>query len=252
MQFDKPACMNLNHKIHVLTRKEELDAVRAAGKVAIVLDVLFATSTIAAALAHGARAVIPTLDEVSARAQAKRHLDGSYVLAGELYAQTLPGFAPPTPLALAAHGVAGKDVIYSTTNGTVALRDAAEAEAVYAAALLNGAAVVDRVLARHRDRTLLIVCSGSVGNFNLEDFYGAGYLVDLIAARLGDRLDFSDAARAAWAIYRSAEPLPRLLDCRVGRMMVEHGLQREVEYAAQRSILDVVPRLEGERLIAGR
>lgn len=243
------APMNLNHKIHVLTRKEELDATRVEGKIALVLDVLFATSTIASALAHGARSVLPTLDEVSARAQARRREDGTYVLAGELYAQTLPGFAPPTPLALVAHGVAGRDVIYSTTNGTVALRAAANAEAVYAVALLNGAAVVDRVLERHRERTLLIVCSGSVGNLNLEDFYGAGYLVDLIAARLGDRLDFSDAARAAWAVYRSAEPLPRLLDCRVGRMMVEHGLKHEVEYAAQRSILDVVPCFEGERLV---
>jgi 2-phosphosulfolactate phosphatase len=244
--------MNLNHKIHVLTRKEELDTERVAGKVAIVLDVLFATSTIAAALAHGARSVMPTLDEVTARSHAKRLAEGSYVLAGELYARTLPGFAPPAPLALVAHGVAGKDVIYSTTNGTVALRAAAEAEAVYAAALVNGEAVVERVLDRHRDRTVLIVCSGSVGNFNLEDFYGAGYLVDLIAARLGAGLDFSDAARAAWALYRSADPLPRLLDCRVGRMMQSHGLEREVEYAAQRSVLDVVPVLEGERLVTAR
>jgi 2-phosphosulfolactate phosphatase len=244
--------MNLNHKIHVLTRKEELDNERVAGKVAIVLDVLFATSTIAAALAYGARSVIPTLDEASARSQAKRHTDGNYVLAGELYARTLPGFAPPTPLALAAHGVAGKDVIYSTTNGTVALRAAAEAEAVYAAALVNGEAVIERVRDRHRDRTLLIVCSGSMGNFNLEDFYGAGYLVDLIAVRLGEDLDFSDAARAARALYLSDDPLPRLLDCRVGRMMQSHGLDREVEYAAQRSILDVVPTLEGDRLTRAR
>jgi 2-phosphosulfolactate phosphatase len=169
-----------------------------------------------------------------------------------LYARTLPGFAPPTPLALAAHGVAGKDVIYSTTNGTVALRAAAEAEAVYAAALVNGEAVIERARDRHRDRTLLIVCSGSMGNFNLEDFYGAGYLVDLIALRLGEGLDFSDAARAARALYLSDDPLPRLLDCRVGRMMQSHGLDREVEYAAQRSILDVVPILEGDRLIRAR
>ena len=51
--------MILNHKVHVLTRKEEVDTVRLPGKVVIVLDVLFATSTIANALAHGARAVTP-------------------------------------------------------------------------------------------------------------------------------------------------------------------------------------------------
>ena len=54
------------HKVHVLFRKEDLDHERLEGKVAIVLDVLFATSTIITALASGATEVIPTLDEAGA------------------------------------------------------------------------------------------------------------------------------------------------------------------------------------------
>lgn len=241
--------MQLSHRIHVLPRKEDLDTVRASGKVAIVLDVLFATSTIVNAMAHGATVVIPAVDEASARAEAAKHAPGTYVLAGELYADTLPGFAPPMPLALVAHGVAGRALIYSTTNGTVALHGAAAAEHVYAAALLNGEAVVEHVLARHADRTLLIVCSGSMGNVNLEDLYGAGYLVDLIARRLGDGADFSDTSRVARALYRSGKPYPTLLESRVGRMMAARGLAHEVEHAARRSVLDVVPRLDGGRLV---
>lgn len=244
------ATVQLAHKVHVLGRKEELDTVRLSGKVAIVLDVLFATSTIVTAAAHGAAAVIPALDEAAAREESARHPADSYVLAGELYAETLPGFAPPTPLALLEHGIAGKKVIYSTTNGTVALSGAAEADEVYAAALLNGRAVIDHVLARHAGQTILIVCSGSMGNLNLEDFYGAGYLVDLLAERLGEGGDFSDAARVARAFYRSGEPLPTLLDCRVGRMMSARGLDHEIEYAAQRSTLEVVPRLHAGQLVA--
>jgi 2-phosphosulfolactate phosphatase len=243
------ATVQLAHKVHVLGRKEELDTVRLPGKVAIVLDVLFATSTIVTAVAHGAAAVIPTLDEAAARAESARHPDGAYVLAGELFAETLPGFAPPTPLALLEHGVARKHVIYSTTNGTVALSGAADAGHVYAAALLNGRAVIDHVLAQHAGQTILIVCSGSMGNLNLEDYYGAGYLVDLLAARLGEGADFSDAARVARAFYRSGEPFRTLLDCRVGRMMVARGLEHEIRYAAQLSTLDVVPRLNGGRLL---
>ena len=41
-------------KIHVLLKKEELDSQRLPGKVVIVLDILFATSSIVAAMAHGA------------------------------------------------------------------------------------------------------------------------------------------------------------------------------------------------------
>lgn len=242
--------MQLNHKIHVLGKREDLQTVRLPGKVVIVLDVLFATSTIVTVLAHGAKSVVPTLDAAAARAEASNHAPGSFVLAGELLADTIEGFAPPAPLALVKHGIGGKHVIYSTTNGTVALKQAAGADAIYVAALLNGEAVIDRVLARHADRTVLIVCSGSMGNFNLEDGYGAGYLVDLLAARLGERTDLSDAARAVRALYRSGDPLPTLLDGRVGRMMSARGLDVEIEHAARRSSLPTVARLVEGRIIS--
>src|SRR5438105_1543425 len=91
------AKIDLSHKIHVLTRKEELDYVRVAGKVVVVLDILFATTTMVAALAHGALDVLPVLDEAAARAEGERCAAGCFVLAGELYAETLPGFAHPAP-----------------------------------------------------------------------------------------------------------------------------------------------------------
>ena len=47
------ARIDLNHKVHVLTKKEELDSVRVGGKVVVVLDILFATTTMVTALAHG-------------------------------------------------------------------------------------------------------------------------------------------------------------------------------------------------------
>ena len=81
---------------------------RVPGKVVIVLDILFATTTMVAALAHGATEVVPVLDEAAARARAKALRRECYVLSGELYAETLPGFAHPAPLALIEHGVEGK------------------------------------------------------------------------------------------------------------------------------------------------
>lgn len=233
----------LNHKVHVLFTRQDLDMIKLQGKVVIVLDVLFATSTMVAALAGGASVAIPTLSEADARAQAKGMGAESYVLSGELLAETINGFASPMPLALLEHGVRGKTLIYSTTNGTVALRDSSAAEHVFAGALLNAQAVVKHIAARHRDGTIVIVCSGSMGNPNLEDTYGAGYFVDLIARELGEGRDLSDAALAARAVFKS-EPAPSaLLRSRVGQMMKERGLTHEVEYAAQLSTLDVVPKL---------
>ncbi len=236
------------HKVHVLYRREDLDHERLEGKVAVVLDVLFATSTIITALAHGATEVIPTLDEAGARAEAQKHPEGSYVLAGELYAETLPGFASPTPLALLKEPIAGKKLIYSTTNGTVALRQSAGADHVYAAALLNGRSVIEYVLRNHPGKTILIVCSGSMGMVNLEDMYGAGYLVDLLSASLDGAGDLSDAAQAARSLFRSEDAVDCLLRSRVGRMMTERNLEHEVHFAAELSSVSAVPKLTDGRL----
>jgi 2-phosphosulfolactate phosphatase len=246
------ARIELNHKIHVLTKKEELDGVRVPGKVIIVLDIIFATTTMVTALAHGASEVLPVLDEAAARERAKQLPPGSYVLSGELHAETLAGFVHPAPLALVAHGVKGKSVIYSTTNGTVAMTLAAGATRVYCGALLNARRIVEHVAARHARETVLIVCSGSGNNFNFEDFYGAGYFVERFAELLGAAADFSDAAKAARALYRQVRAPEALLDCRIGRMMAARGLAHEVEFACRLDAFPVVPVLEhGSLRLAG-
>ena len=239
------ARIELQHKVHVLTKKEELDTVRVQGKVVIVLDILFATTTMVAVLANGAREVVPVLDESAARASAQGI--AGCVLAGELYAETLPGFAHPAPLSLMAHGVRDKTVVYSTTNGTVAMTQAAGAARVYCAALLNAGRTVEHVLERHPRDTVLILCSGSGNNFNFEDFYGAGCFVDHFS-KMQASIDLSDAARAARDLYRQARLPDALLECRVGAMMARRGLRREVEYACRIDSLPVVAALEGDRV----
>jgi len=52
--------------LHVLVRREDVDASRLQGRVVVVIDVLFATSTIVHALAAGASSVYPAFDDVDA------------------------------------------------------------------------------------------------------------------------------------------------------------------------------------------
>ncbi|MCX7179375.1 MAG: 2-phosphosulfolactate phosphatase [Proteobacteria bacterium] len=229
-------------KIHVLLKKEELDNERLSGKVVVVLDILFATSSIVAALAHGAGEVIPTRDGAAAQAEAARHAAGSYLLSGEINAETLPGFVHPTPLALLQQELAGRSLIYSTTNGTVALKKSAGAEHIYAAALLNGDAVVRHISRTHADNTVLVVCSGSVDNFNLEDFYGAGYMISLFRQTDATH-EFSDAALAAEMLHANTDAVTCLMQSRVGRLMLARRLDEEIRFAARKSVFDCVPQL---------
>lgn len=249
----------MSNRIHVLSRREELDHERLPGRVAIVLDVLFATTTIVTALAHGARAVVPVVDGAAAQRAAQAYAPEDRVLAGEHMAVTIEGFVSPLPMTLVAHGVRDKTVIYSTTNGTVALKGAAGADYVYAAALVNGRATAEHVIRAHPGKTLLIVCSGSVSNMNIEDLYGAGYLVELMSQILGEKLnegnegnegaDLSDAARVARALYRNAGPEESLLGCRVGRMASRRGDESEVRHAAQLSVFDLVAQLKDGKVV---
>jgi 2-phosphosulfolactate phosphatase len=231
-------------RVHVVMRKEEVEARRLAGKTVVVLDVLFATSSIVTALAHGASEVVPALDADEARAEVARRAGAGCLLAGEAAAETLPGFAPAWPLALAREVLPGRALVYSTTNGTVALRRSAGAARVYAAALLNAAAVVDRLRREGASDGVLVVCAGSAARFNLEDYYGAGYLVSLLARAPG--YDLSDAALAAMLLHDGAGDAGCLARSEVGRLMRARGLEQEVAFAAQKDRFDVVPLLTSE------
>lgn len=226
-------------KLHVLLKREELDPARLEGKVIIVLDILFATTTIVHALARGARRIHP----VRNREEGLRVAEdvGPCVLAGEHLARAIPGFGPATPMALAESGLDGTEMIYCTTNGTQALVSVAHAAHVYVGSMLNGKALVDLVVARHAENSVLIICSGSLDRFNLEDFHGAGHLITHFIER-GDYA-MTDAAIAALHAYRGSDTRSALRASRVGRMMVEHDLDAEVDYACSHDTLDTVPAL---------
>ena len=147
-----------------------------------------------------------------------------------------------------AEALSGRKLVYCTTNGTVALRASSAAAFAYVGALLNGAALVSHIRRTHPGASVLVVCSGSVGNFNLEDFYGAGHLIDHFEKQGGGDYELNDAARAAKLVRRGYSAVEVLMGSRVGLMMQAKGLTNEVEYCAQLDILDVVARLDGSSL----
>lgn len=231
--------------VHVLVRREDLDPARLAGQVVVVIDVLFATSTIVHALGAGAAAVYPARDDEDARAAAAGR--PAAVVAGEYLARTLPGHAPATPLALAALLPAGCELVYFTTNGTRAIAACGDAVAVYAAALTNAAAVARHVAAAHPGQPVLVLCAGSLGSLSLEDFIGAGHLVRALCQAGGYAP--TDAALAASFASLGAEPARALADSRVGRMLARAGLGEEIAHAAACDTCDVVPVLRDGLLV---
>ena len=231
--------------LHVLVRREDVDASRLDGRVVVVIDVLFATSTIVHALASGASRVYPAFDAEDARRAAVAR-PGALV-AGEYLAKTLPEHAPATPLALAARLETGRELVYFTTNGTRAIAACEGAAAVYAGALTNAAALAAHIAATHPRTPVLLVCAGSVGRLCLEDFIGAGHLV----RALRDNGDYAltDAALAAAFAVGGADIDHLLTTSRVGRMLSRAGLDDEIAHAAACDSSPVVPILRDGALV---
>ncbi|MGI2329454.1 2-phosphosulfolactate phosphatase [Planococcus sp. YIM B11945] len=238
-------------KLHLLLKKEEIDEMKMQeNKTAVIFDVLLATSTIAACFWHGAKDVVPVLNEAEARQQAKGLVAGSFCLAGEYNGKTIEGFLDPNPVGLKAH-TAGKTVVLSTTNGTVAIRKAANAKKVYTASLLNGEAAAKKIVEEHRDETIVAVCSGSGGEFCMEDFYGAGFFIDCVMEK-SSHWELTDSAKAARIFYQSNKAQARAIlnESRVGAMLLRHGFEEEIEFIAQTRKIQAVPWLEKGKLVA--
>lgn len=228
--------------LQVILRKEDIDPARAAGKVAVVLDVIFATTTIATALAHGVAAVLPAADLPAAQRIAAGLAPGEHVLSGEWNAEPFPGAWSFAPTAMRDAALAGKQLVLATTNGTGALCRAEAFERIYAAGLVNGPAVIDHVLAHHPGRDLVLICAGSRGRFSLEDFHGAGVLAEWAMAQAGPGAwRCGDTAQAAMAACRGASAEQVLAHSRLGRYMIERGLEPDVRHAAQTGLYGVVP-----------
>lgn len=236
-------------KIHVVTRKEEIDPLKMEGKTAVVIDVLLATSAITAVLHHGAISVIPVLDAAHAKKRANLLQNEEYILAGEYEGKTIEGFLDPNPSSL-KEAAKGKKVILSTTNGTVAIHKSSSSRKVYACSLLNARAISDQLITENENETIIIVCSGSSGFFSLEDFYGAGYLINLLSSKID--FELSDSARTAKLFYEGnhRDPFHILSQSRVGQMLKNHGFEEEIHFICRRDCFDIIPVLDGDELIS--
>ena len=236
--------------VHVVLRKEDIDSTRLDGHVVIVLDILFATTTIVTALEAGATSVYFALDQHEARRIAAALPADSYHIAGEDHLAAIPGFASPLPLELSrADGFAGKPLVYSTTNGTVALRNSRGARVIYAASLRNAAATLAHVGAHHQGAPVVIVCAGSAGALNLEDFYAAGCFIERLALTLDPARDLSDTALAARAAFRASDAWTALSAARVGRIVCGAGSSDEVRHASEIDTSQLVALVDGDRVI---
>ena len=238
-----------------------------AGGVAVVIDVLRATTTITAALAAGAREVIPCLEVDDARREAANLPPGQAVLGGERGGLKIDGFdLGNSPSDYTPAAVAGRSLVFTTTNGTRAMLHARAADEIWLAALVNLSAVVGRCAERKR---IDLLCAGTGGKITREDVLLAGAIVARLTAPAGDRHrsaialkeiavnelvlnDQAAIARDAWLLAvakQGTQPLADLLRKQLrqtqgGRNLAALDLEDDLADAAAIDRYAIVPRFD--------
>jgi 2-phosphosulfolactate phosphatase len=163
-----------------------------------VIDVLRATSSMLTALQNGALEIHP-VSEIT-EALAKKEQIPSALLAGERHSVRIDDFdLGNSPRDFTAQAIEQRPIIWTTTNGTRALRACTHAQNVFLGALINLQALTD-LLDRAQPSQLTLVCAGTFDEPAIEDIYAAGALIDSLKHRRAG-LECRDSAQVAWRTF---------------------------------------------------
>jgi 2-phosphosulfolactate phosphatase len=233
--------------VRVHLTPDRLTAAELAPSVAVVIDVLRATTTMIHALAAGCCAVWPIEEVEEARRVADHMRAGRVLLGGERDGVPPPGFdLGNSPGEYTACRCKGTTLVLTTTNGTRALLRAAAAARTLVAGFVNYSAVCEQLAGEARP--VNIVCAGCHGDVALEDALLAGALVDFLCER--GPVCLNDAARLAWDCFENhGRVLDGALEVSAGGVHLRGlGYDDDIRAAARVDQFAVVPEVRREPL----
>lgn len=218
------------------------------GRVVAVIDVLRASTTIAAALSNGARAVIPFDSADGVIMRAKQFERADVRTAGEQKMLPIPGFdLGNSPREMTRDAVDGKTLLLTTTNGTAALVNVqgggGGARDVVVAGYVNLSAVSALLRTAARGGTdITIICAGRDRQFSLDDAACAGRYTNEITRHLSDP-EISDGAFACALIDRNyGGRIDQIFaDSEHGKSLVAAGFADDLRTCATIDAFPVVP-----------
>ncbi len=166
-------------------------------KTVVVVDILRATSCMTTAFAYGVKSITPFASLNDCLAMKKKN----YFTAGERNGEKVPGFdLGNSPFEYMDPKLKGREIAFTTTNGTQAIVKSLEAKEIIIGSFLNLTAVADYL--KNGSNNILIVCAGWKGRFNLEDTLFAGAIVELLKDHITPECD---SPLAAQHLYNTAK-----------------------------------------------
>jgi 2-phosphosulfolactate phosphatase len=176
---------------------------RHVGAIIVVIDILRATSAMCTAFENGAESIIP----VATVTEAREYKEKGYLVAAERdgYVLDFADFGN-SPFNFTPEKVAGKTIVYSTTNGTGIIKIASSAGFIIVGSFLNISALTTWI--SKQERPVVLFCAGWKNRFNLEDTICAGAIAErLMSTSLYSTIcDSTHAALDLWSLAKKDIP----------------------------------------------
>jgi len=214
--------------------------------IVVVVDIFRATTAICTAFHNHVKKIIPVATVEEAR---QKKAEG-YLVASERdgYVLDFADFGN-SPFNFTADVVKGKEIVYSTTNGTRCIQLANHSKAVVIGSFLNLTALSDWLI--NQQSPVLIFCASWRDRFSLEDTIFAGALAQRL---LGSGRFFSvcDAVTASVDLWQLAENNLNEYMMKVAQKqrLADKGLDDCIEFCLRIDYTRVIPAYRDGELIS--
>jgi 2-phosphosulfolactate phosphatase len=226
-----------------------LNLYEVSSSIVVIIDVLRATSTIAAALHNGAKSIIP-VDSVAECIKLGKQME--VITAGERDGRIAEGLEyGNSPFTYPREFIGGKTLVLTTTNGTKLLHMALaeNAKAIITGSFPNLSAVCDFIT--RKKQNVILACAAWKDRVNLEDTLFAGAVISRVKENFSINCD---ASRIAESLY--AEAKPDLYEFMKNKQashylrLTNFGLEKDIRYCLTEDLDNVLPVYESGRLIS--
>lgn len=235
-------------KLDIVISADNINEKYLENKIVVVIDMLRATSVITTALNNGCNKVVPFLTVEEAFDYRKNNVEPC-LLGGERRALKIEGFDfSNSPLEYTSDKVKDKTVVITTTNGTRAIQGASKANRIFIGSMLNAKAVTEAL--KTLDKDVVFVNAGTYGEFSMDDFICAGYMISLL--NTNNNQDLSDIAFTAKYIYENNKDIVSFIkNARHFSVLKSLQLEEDLTYCTKKDIISIVPEFkDGEIKIA--
>jgi 2-phosphosulfolactate phosphatase len=215
-----------------------------AHDVAIIVDILRMTTTSAVLMQRGLAELYVVADEQEARDLAK---EKKMLLLGERGGLPLEGFdGGNSPLEYLSKDVKGKRAVLCTSNGSKAVEAASKAKHLLLGSIVNAAAVAQEALKR-AEKSITILCAGTLREISLDDALGAAVIAREIQRLAKVEVVGDESYLMLHALRGLDAPLEQQLRrAKHGQVVIDLGFEKDLTFAAERNTIQTVAVKSGQ------